>query len=279
MRTYQFTIIVLLLFTGLGETLGQQKVIEETFPCTWKWDANSESDLAGYRFYIGTGPRVYDLPQSPIDVGDGTNITCAEIGVLGVGNYFAAVTAYDLTNNESLFSDEVQLQIIENQPPPKPVLSVVDVADVPDVPIDVAVSNLQISTGKPYNVSSAFVGNTVYIDRTYILTSVPEYLVGSIYIQTANNDKNVIDGDDVSHVKFNLNKSATVYVAFDSRVGVLNIPDWLKTFDLVAEGIETSDATFNLYSTSAGPTDYSANGLVVLGGNEVGFSHYLIFIK
>ncbi|MGB9700610.1 MAG: InlB B-repeat-containing protein [Thermodesulfobacteriota bacterium] len=66
------------------------------------WDPNTESDLAGYKVYYGTSSRNYG---TPIDVG---NVTTYTIGNLAAGQtYYIAVTAYDTSNNESDYSNEV----------------------------------------------------------------------------------------------------------------------------------------------------------------------------
>ena len=66
------------------------------------WNANTEPDLAGYQVYYGTAPWQYD---DPIDV---SNTTTYRLGGLFEGvTYYIAVTAYDVYDNESEFSDEV----------------------------------------------------------------------------------------------------------------------------------------------------------------------------
>lgn len=66
------------------------------------WDPNTETNLAGYRVYIGVASRAYN---TNIDVGNATNwpITNVATGVL----HFFAVTAYDTEGLESDFSEEV----------------------------------------------------------------------------------------------------------------------------------------------------------------------------
>jgi hypothetical protein len=66
------------------------------------WDPNSESDLAGYRLYYGTASRTYG---PSIDLGNVTKFTLA--GLSPGQTYYFALTAYDLSNNESGFSAEV----------------------------------------------------------------------------------------------------------------------------------------------------------------------------
>ena len=66
------------------------------------WNANTETDLAGYQVYYGTAPWQYG---DPIDVG---NTTTYQLDGLQEGmTYYIAVTAYDVYDNESDFSDEV----------------------------------------------------------------------------------------------------------------------------------------------------------------------------
>jgi len=73
------------------------------------WSANTESDFAGYRVYWGPVPRTvrsYDFVQ---DVG---NVLTYTITGLTPGTWYAAVTAYDTSNNPSEPSDEVSKVIV-----------------------------------------------------------------------------------------------------------------------------------------------------------------------
>jgi hypothetical protein len=69
---------------------------------TLAWNANSESDLAGYKLYVGFSSGNYG---TSIDVGDATQYT---LGDLTEGEtYFLALTAYNTSGLESDYSDEV----------------------------------------------------------------------------------------------------------------------------------------------------------------------------
>jgi hypothetical protein len=71
-------------------------------PITLLWNANTESDLAGYKVYVGTTSGVY---STPIDVG---NVTSFVVPGLTPGiQYYFVVTAYDTSSNESARSNEV----------------------------------------------------------------------------------------------------------------------------------------------------------------------------
>ena len=65
------------------------------------WDANAETDLAGYKVYYGTIPQSYGIP---IIVGKQTAYT---VTGLSSGTYYFIVTAHDTSNNESGPSNEV----------------------------------------------------------------------------------------------------------------------------------------------------------------------------
>lgn len=67
---------------------------------TLEWDANTETNLAGYRVYSGRSSRIYD---SVTNLGLQTLITLPT----QTGTVYYAVTAYDTDGLESDFSDEV----------------------------------------------------------------------------------------------------------------------------------------------------------------------------
>jgi hypothetical protein len=68
---------------------------------TLEWQASS-GDVAGYKVYQGTSSRDYDVT---FEVGNWTSVTIADLAE-GEAYYFA-VTAYDLEDNESGYSNEV----------------------------------------------------------------------------------------------------------------------------------------------------------------------------
>ena len=66
------------------------------------WNANTESDLAGYRLYYGTSSRNY---PSSISLG---KVTSGTVSGLTVGTtYYFAVKAVDASGNLSGYSAEV----------------------------------------------------------------------------------------------------------------------------------------------------------------------------
>jgi len=78
------------------------------------WSTNAESDIAGYKVYYGTFSRNY---SHVVDVGNKINFTTSD---LSAGTqYFFSITAYDLSNNESNFSNEliINIPILDITPP------------------------------------------------------------------------------------------------------------------------------------------------------------------
>ncbi len=68
-----------------------------------EWDENSDLDLAGYRLYRGKSADSLSLLS---DVG--TAIAYLDTNVTNDSTYYYAVTAYDIENNESVYSNIVQ---------------------------------------------------------------------------------------------------------------------------------------------------------------------------
>jgi hypothetical protein len=86
---------------------------------TLRWDANTESDLAGY--------RVYQCSQQPCGRAFGTasplvtlgKVTSLNIGTPAVIQYYF-ISAYDSANNESSESNVVTVTPVGSPPPSSP---------------------------------------------------------------------------------------------------------------------------------------------------------------
>ena len=70
----------------------------------WKltWTANTETDLAGYYLYWKSGVQAFDNARR-VDVG---KVITYNLDTIPVNNDLA-LTAYDTSGNESLFSDSI----------------------------------------------------------------------------------------------------------------------------------------------------------------------------
>ena len=69
---------------------------------TVAWDANNESDLAGYILFYGTSSSNY---ANSIDVGNNTQHTLT--GLIEGTTYYFAAKAYDTSDNKSDYSEEL----------------------------------------------------------------------------------------------------------------------------------------------------------------------------
>jgi hypothetical protein len=79
---------------------------------TVSWQANTETDLAGYQIYYGTSHNFYSVI---LDVG---NVTTYNVTGLTAGTtYYFAVTAVDQSGNESESSTEVAYKVEDTAPP------------------------------------------------------------------------------------------------------------------------------------------------------------------
>jgi len=93
-KLFSFALFTALLFVFPFVAVGAQLTVA--------WDPNTEADLKGYRVYYGTASRSYG---PPFDVGKATSYTLTN---LAPGQkFFIAVTAYDTSDKESAFSNEV----------------------------------------------------------------------------------------------------------------------------------------------------------------------------
>lgn len=97
-------IIVLLLFAGVVWWYYPEK----TGSATLSWNANTESNLAGYKIYYGTSPRNNDCPPDgyPQKIDIGKNTSYALDGLASGQTYYFSITSYNSANQESCFSEE-----------------------------------------------------------------------------------------------------------------------------------------------------------------------------
>ena len=73
------------------------------------WTINSESDLAGYKIYVGTTPGQYTYPGSPIIIGRVSSYTVS--GLPASQTYYFAISAFNYSGSESGLSAEVSKSI------------------------------------------------------------------------------------------------------------------------------------------------------------------------
>ncbi|QNF33724.1 Ig-like domain-containing protein [Adhaeribacter swui] len=138
------------------------------------------------------------------------------------------------------------------------------------------VTNVKATTGNSYKLGQLTKGTVFYTDRNYQITSVPTTLNNALFIKTPNDDKYVTA---TSVLSFSVNKTATVYVAYDPLA--TKLPAWLSTWEKTADRIGINDPRISFLQVYQ--KRYPV-GTVKLGGNlaspAVGSKNtYLVVIK
>lgn len=93
--------------------------------CTLAWNANTETDLAGYHVYHSYSSNGYTVGGYSFNTSS-TSVTCDQMGIGLDGQlHYWVVTAYDTAGNESPFSAQVWMQMPllssgGTAPPPPP---------------------------------------------------------------------------------------------------------------------------------------------------------------
>jgi hypothetical protein len=108
-KPYPIALIVSIIFLFLAQHVFSAQL-------TIEWDENIETDLAGYVIYYGTSSGNY---SSSIDVGNVSHYTLT--GLQEGLTYYFAVSAYDYSDNESGFSEELMYTLaLSNRSPEIP---------------------------------------------------------------------------------------------------------------------------------------------------------------
>jgi hypothetical protein len=133
-----------------------------------------------------------------------------------------------------------------------------------------ATAALTISRTAPatYQWDTLGVGKAVHIDSVDRFTSVPGKYKSLAFLQTAIADQFLSAADAVV---FETNKDVAILVAYDARVGDQR-PAWLAHWNDTGDTLTTSDTSYKLYAKSF------AEGMVTLGGNELGFNTYAVVV-
>lgn len=136
---------------------------------------------------------------------------------------------------------------------------------IPQKPIqDKFITQVSTANGKTYPVAKLNAGVKQYADRTYTITSVPVYLQGASFIQTANTDKNNTQTDFLSAF---IKPDVIAFIGYDPRA--TSLPAWLSDWTKTGDRIGTTDpgsSYLDVYSKPLSSSDVYPNPLI-LGGN------------
>jgi len=116
---------------------------------------------------------------------------------------------------------------------------------------DSLITQVSASSGKLYNVAKLSEGAQIYSDRAFKATSVPSYLMGASFVQTAMDDKK--EEGSFELVTF-MKKPVVLYVAYDSRATAL--PEWLKSWHKTGDVIGTNDPKMKNLQVYSKRADY-----------------------
>lgn len=114
------------------------------------------------------------------------------------------------------------------------------------------------------------VGDSIYGDRTFTFTSIPEALKKAEWIKSACDSKSLTS----SVASFKSGKAVSVFVGLDTRVS--EVPSWMDSWiDTEAELKASNDVTYKIYQK-----DFSEGEIVNLGSNGTssGVVMYTIFV-
>ncbi|CUS33278.1 hypothetical protein COMA2_120158 [Candidatus Nitrospira nitrificans] len=93
---------------GITRTVNVNLTLNTQASVTLTWNANTESDLAGYKVYRATSSGAYGAPIAAIP---GNTTSYIVTGLQSNTTYFFVVTAYDIAGNESAYSNEVSRSV------------------------------------------------------------------------------------------------------------------------------------------------------------------------
>jgi serine/threonine-protein kinase len=137
-----------------------------------------------------------------------------------------------------------------------------------------------VSSGRPYDTSTATVGVAYWIDRDYKITSLSSGLEDGVLVRGANSDKNV---NSTEHLTLTLSLPGKVYVAYDIRGKQL--PAWLAdgTWQLTNESLSASGGDAQASPMKVYAKQFPA-GRLTLGGNKQApaggaGSNYVVIVK
>jgi hypothetical protein len=147
------------------------------------WNANTETDLAGYKIYVGQTSRNYDRT---VDVGNLT--TYILDGVTEMVEVFFTLTAYDSAGNESDYSDEISGVVGDLTPPQIVQISPISLTEI-RFEFDKILDLNSATNANNYSISPnvSIIEALSLSDRKTIRLVTSEHTLGDPYILSVEN--------------------------------------------------------------------------------------------
>lgn len=153
---------------------------------TIAWDANTESDLAGYRVYYSLASQTYTKVNSK-DVG--TDLRCVVDNLEEGKTYYFVVTAYDRAGNESNYSIEVSatVNVVDQTPPAITQVRAVDRTTV-SIQFSEPVTKTTAENKSNYSIDKqiAVVSAALQSDNRTVILTTSEHINGTYTLSVQN---------------------------------------------------------------------------------------------
>lgn len=217
------------------------------------WNANSESDLSGYKVYYGTSPRTGSCPPGgyPNNVSVG-NVTSYILSNLTDGQtYYFSITAYDASSNESCFSSEVSKFI------PAPTASV---SNVKFTPLIEGKTNI---SGKDFTITILNAGTTTQVAQWTIQPDITNNLTIPATVTINNGTYDILLYSSLYLKK----KKNNVALSSDSTISLPTLPAGDLNSDNVINSLDWSLMSPKWFSQDA-VADINGDNIV----NTIDFS-------
>jgi len=220
---------------------------------TLAWDANIETNVAGYKVYYGVGSRAY---TNAINAGNVTNQTVP--GLIEGTTYYFAATAYDISSIESDYSDEVTYTVpltVQNRAPTLNALSNLTInEDAGSQTVNLA----GISSGASNEIQtlavSAVSSNPGLIPNPTVSYTSPSATGNLTFTPVANANGNSIITVTVNDGQATSN---TVTRTFTVTVNAVNDPPTLNALSNLTINENSSSQSVNLSGISSGAANES----------------------
>ena len=159
------------LFAGCSATLSAQ---------TLMWNANSESNLAGYIVQYGTQSG---SPSTSLDVGNVTSRTLS--GLTAGSRYYFRVVAYNSTGQQSAPSSEVSY-LVPSVPLNPTITSVTPTSGPTAGGTQITINGTNFAAGATVRVGGALASGVTLVSATQLRATTPAGTAGAQAVQVTN---------------------------------------------------------------------------------------------